>query len=329
MTMWQYQLPSENKLYIKDRPISPAHAKLPKHGIQIYHIPQFPDSPVPLFSNHASSIAFPPSFSNPNPHECPRQPSWDLFTQTQYRHKPQRRLTTGEWEGQIDGLEVQEGGKTRKSSVRSVKVRMCTKRRKIPKKEVSVTLYGFLFVRHSSARYMSIIRTLHLRSAIRSLNKSNCYFSLFDTYNLFIEHMPRLRSATHCLNRSNWYTHTLLFPPRMCDIGTRFRHSHAIVHSSRHRSAIHYLLLGLDLDTHPLSFALRITASPISNPFLGREQLVLDLDTHNLLFESRIYDQQSIFCTRAIGIGFRHAHPIIHTPYLRSAIHSLHNSNWY
>ena len=62
---------------------------------------------------------------------------------------------------------------------------------------------------------------------------------------------------------------------------------------------------------------------------IAQEQFVLDLDTHSLSFALRITNQQSIACTRAIGTRFGHSPPIVCTPHHRSAIHCLHKNNWY
>ena len=162
--------------------------------------------------------------------------------------------------------------------------------------------------RHS----LPVVPTPHLGSAIRSLHESN--WNKMDTLTVYCSNFTSAISNPFLAQEQlvlDLDTHSLLFPLRISDqqsvpctraTGTRFRHSQPIVPTPHLRSA---------------------------NPFLAQEQLVLDLDTHTLLFTLRISDQQYVPCTRAIGTRFRHSRPVVHPPHLRSAIHSLHKSNWY
>ena len=108
---------------------------------------------------------------------------------------------------------------------------------------------------------------------------------------------PHYRSAIRSLQEQlvlGLDTHSLSFALRITDqqsiasINTTFRHLRTIVYTPHLRSAIHCL----------------------------QEQLALDLDTHSLSFALRITDQQSVVCTRAIGSGFGHSQPIVTSPHL-------------
>ena len=153
-------------------------------------------------------------------------------------------------------------------------------------------------------------------------------------------------------------THHLLFTLRIChqqSISCTWHQIQTLTcYCSRSASAINNPFLAqkqlvVDLDTHGLLFPLRIcdqqsiscdwywiqtltiyrshSAPLISNPFLHKSNWY-QIQTLTVCC-SRMSDQQSVPCTREIGTRFRHSHPIVPTPHLRSAIHSLLKSNWY
>ena len=183
-----------------------------------------------------------------------------------------------------------------------------------------------------------IVLTPHLRSAIHCLHKSN--WSQIQTLTNYCPHSaspvsnPLLAQKQLVLDLD---THRLLFPLRISDqqsidytraIGTRFRHSPPIVPTPHLRSAMHCLHRSNWSKIQTLTTYCPHSTTPISNPLFAEEQLVLDLDTHILLFALHISDQQPIACIKTIG-RLRHSRAIVPTPHLRSVIDSLHKSNWH
>ena len=128
---------------------------------------------------------------------------------------------------------------------------------------------------------------------------------------------PHLRSVIHYLHKSNWYqiqTLTTCYshsaspisnPSIACtrEIGTRFRHSQPVVRTQYLRSAIHCLLKRNWYQIQTLTVYCSHSASPISNPIIA--------------------------CIRGICTRFRHSQATVPTQHLRSAIRTLHRSNWY